>query len=394
MNGDSKNKKSLGPRVLTRFLVTGAILVGFSGCLSPPPIDRETAEDRMREAFEKRVRREDEASQASMLVYSEPLGIDLLVRADPSAPDAFHVASVGKLFTATLVGMLVDEGALSLDEPVAPLLPAGTLDGLFVAGGVDYQDVITPRHLLSHTSGVNDYFEAPGADGRSVAEIMAEEPDRSWTPRELLDVTRDGQIAVAPPGEAFLYSDTGYIILGLLIEETTGRVFHEVLLERIFRPLGMTRSWMPGRSRPIEGDTAMRSAYIRGVDVGAAPAVTADWAGGGVASTDRDLLRFARALAEGDLVSPETLQELQAFDHTFRRGIHYGAGIMEYHFREFFFLLSGYPNMVGHMGILGTQLFREPERDLYVIASFGSDAAAEASVRLVIDLVGIALRVE
>jgi D-alanyl-D-alanine carboxypeptidase len=379
---------------LLAIIVSGVTALGFTGCLSPSMIDRETAMEEMRAAFEKRAGEDEETLQASVLVYSEELGIDLLLRADPAAPDAFHVASVGKLLTATLVGMLIDEGIFALDQPVAPFLPPGTMDELFVVDEVDQQEAVTVRQLLSHTSGVNDYFGAPGADGRSVAEIMAEEPHRAWTPRELLDFTRNGQRAVAAPGDSYLYSDTGYILLGLLVEETTGRPFHEVLLERIFRPLGMTRSWMPGRSVPIEGGTAIRSAYIGGVDVSDAPAVTADWAGGGVASTEQDLLRFARALNEGALVTPETRAEMQVFDQRFMRGIYYGAGFMEYHFGEFFFLLRGYPRLVGHMGILGTQLFWDPRRDLYLVASFGSDDATDTSVRLLIDLLGIVLRVE
>lgn len=380
-------------RLLT-ILVSGVAALGFTGCLPPSMIDRETAVEEMRAAFEKRAGNDDETMQASVLVYSEELGIDLLLRADPAAPDAFHVASVGKMFTATLVGILIDEGTLALDRPVAPFLPPGTMDGLFVVDDVDHQGEVTVRQLLSHTSGINDYFGAPGADGRSVAEIMAEEPQRAWTPRELLDFTRTGPGAVDAPGNSYLYSDTGYILLGLLVEETTGQPFHEVLLEQIFRPLGMTRSWMPGRSVPLEGGTTMRSAYIGGVDMSNAPAVTADWAGGGVASTEQDLLRFARALNEGALVTSETLAEMQVFDHRFMRGIYYGAGFMEYHFGEFFFLLRGYPRMVGHMGILGTQLFWDPRRNLYLVASFGSDDATDTSVRLLIDLLGIVLRVE
>jgi D-alanyl-D-alanine carboxypeptidase len=85
---------------------------------------------------------------------------------------------------------------------------------------------------------------------------------------------------------------------------------------------------------------------------------------------------------------------MQVFDQRFMRGIYCGAGSMEYHFGEFFFLLRGYPRLVGHMGILGTQLFWDPRRDLYLFASFGSDDATDTSVRLLIDLLGIVLRVE
>lgn len=376
-------------------LFVGALVLSslaLSACATTGRLGAEELEVRLKKAIVAAGSAPDR-SEASILVYSPKLGLDILARAADGGREAFHVASVGKLFTAVLVGRLIDRGRLDFETRVAGLLPPGTLDGLFVVDGVDRQAEVTVDQLLAHRSGIADYFSDPASGGETVFDLMTREPDRTWTPAQLLDFVRTRQRAVAPPGESFHYSDSGYVVLGLVVEALEGRPFHEVLSEELFVPLGMEDSWMPGRSLPASGGpTAIRPAYIQGVEVSAFPSISADWAGGGVASTERDLLRFQLALRSGALLSDRTLARLETFDGEFLKGIRYGRGIMEYRFGDFFFLLGGYPDMVGHMGVLGTQLFYDPTDDLHIVVSLGTDAGEEASVRLLIEALGLALK--
>jgi len=165
----------------------------------------------------------------------------------------FHAASIGKVPTAVLVMQLVDGGTLTLDSRVTDLLPAGTLAGLYVVDGVDRAGEVTVGQLLAHTSGVADYFEGRTTTGPRLLDLVITEPDRFWEPADLLEFTRTRQRAVAPPGAKFAYSDTGYILLGLLLEHVTGRAFHDLLHERLFRPLGMADSYLMFRSEPDGG---------------------------------------------------------------------------------------------------------------------------------------------
>ncbi|MGM0385079.1 MAG: serine hydrolase domain-containing protein, partial [Actinomycetota bacterium] len=165
----------------------------------------------------------------------------------------FHGASIGKAATAVLVMQLVDDGVISLGSHATDLLPAGTLDGLYVVDGVDRASEVTVEQLLTHTSGVGDYFEGRTTAGPRVTELIIREPDRFWEPADLLEFTRTRQRPVGRPGERFSYSDTGYILLGLLLEHVTGRAFHDLLHERIFRPLGMADSYLMFRSEPDSG---------------------------------------------------------------------------------------------------------------------------------------------
>jgi D-alanyl-D-alanine carboxypeptidase len=174
----------------------------------------------------------------------------------------------------------------------------------------------------------------------------------------------------------------------------SGASYESFVHEQIFDRLEMQRSFFPGRTSPREGTTAIRPAHIHGADLSSSPSLTGDWAGGGVASTDGDLLRFSEALFGGQLVSPATLELFQSFEHVYRKGIHYGHGLMQYRFGEFLFLLQSYPKMIGHMGVLGTQLFYDRERDLHVVCSLGTDTGTANSVRLIITAIGLAMRVQ
>ncbi len=330
---------------------------------------------------------------ASVLVASPSRGLRARVRLDPSAPDTFHAASVGKLFTAALVGRALDAGALRLDDKVADLLPAPVLAGLFVVDGVDHSGQVTIHHLLSHTSGVADYFADPAGPAGGAAARAVAAPQRAWTPEDLLQLTRAEQRAVAPPGATFHYSDTGYLLLGRVLEQVHEAPFVSQVHDGIFGPLGMGRSFYPGRSAPAAGGQALRPAYVRRVDLSAAPAITVDEAGGGAATTEDDLLTFLDALFAGGLLRPETLAALGAPQHRFVRGLWCGAGLMRWRLGELSPALRRLPELEGHMGVLGVQAFRTRGDDVSVVVSMGSDDANPASARLMIAGLMGALRV-
>jgi len=292
----------------------------------------------------------------------------------------FHIASVGKVFTAVLVMQLVEEGVLSLETPAVGVLPAGALDGLVAPSRVS---TVTVGDLLAHEAGAADYFEGPVTSGPSFLKLVVDEPDRLWEPADLLEFSRTRQ---RPVGPGFMYSDTGYILLGVMLEHVTGRQFHELLHERILEPVGMTRSWMPWRSAPAAGDTTIAPFTLGKVEVSTFRSVSCDWAGGGIASTLEDLTLFNRALHGGLLVSGESLARLTAVRNKFRAGIHYGMGMMELRFEELFFLLRGMPRPVGHIGILGTHLFYDAVNDAHIVMNFGGTSEMVRSFRTLIQI--------
>lgn len=293
----------------------------------------------------------------------------------------FHGASIGKTATAVLVMRLVDDGAIALTDRAADHLPAGTLDGLYAVDGVNRADEVTVEHLLTHTSGVADYFEGRTTTGPQVAELLVTEPDRFWEPADLLEFTRTRQTPVAPPGARFEYSDTGYILLGLLLEHVTGRAFHELLREWIFRPLGMRDSYLMFRSEPDGEARPIAPFHLGRVEVSGFTSLTCDWAGGGIVSTLDDLALLSAGLHGGELISDASLAEMTRMRHRFRYGMHYGAGLMEVRFEEFFPLLRGLPRPVGHIGVLATHMFFDPVNRAHIVMNFGSTREMARSFR-------------
>ncbi len=305
----------------------------------------------------------------------------------------FHVASVGKLFTSVTVMLLQEQGRLSIDDKAADILGSDMLKGLFMYKDKDYSADVTVRQLLNHTSGIADYFEDPVESGVSMKDLIVNEPDRFYTPNDLLDFTRYHQKAVGFPGRKMHYSDSGYILLGLIIEKVSGRPFHENLHGLIFDPLNMNDSYLMFYSEAANGPAPINEIWLEGSEIHDDKSLSIDWSGGGIISTLSDLSIFIKALNSGNLINKESLSLMKNFDNRWIQGIHYGLGIMEYHFTEYMPTLRGFPKMVGHMGVLGTQMFIDPDTGLTIICSFGSTDAPGMSVRALIQVLSIIRRI-
>ena len=232
-------------------------------------------------------------------VHSGKLGWDYTFPGDSSG-QPYHVASIGKLFTASLVMMLAERGAFTTRDPIHPFFSSAELERLFVFQGADYARQVTIEQLLGHTSGLADYFEGGVTGGRSFLDEVLANPQAHWTPQALLDFTREKQAAVGAPGQVFNYSDTGYILLGLLIEKVSGKAFHENLRDEFFVPLEMDNSYLMFYSKPTRTPTkALEEIWFNGVEISGFESLSCDWAGGGIVSTTQDLLKFSPRPAGG-----------------------------------------------------------------------------------------------
>jgi D-alanyl-D-alanine carboxypeptidase len=129
-----------------------------------------------------------------------------------------YVASVTKIYIATAIMKLSEAKALALDGPMARYLPADLIKGLDVYQGKDYSNAVTIRELVSMTSGLPDYYEEKGADGKSMFDLFVQHPEKTWTVDELIGRARDALHPHFVPGTAVYYSDTNYLLLGKIIE--------------------------------------------------------------------------------------------------------------------------------------------------------------------------------
>ena len=379
-----------------------AIVIVFGGLmfLSSRPITKSQAIVAIEDIAKSKIGKKH-ITQSIVYINSGKYGIDehfafgelngVAIEAD----QPFHVASVGKAFTATLIGLLIDQGKISLDDKISAYLDAETLDRLFVYENTDYSDQVTIGQLLNHTSGVADYFDDKAIDSKSITELVVANPETFWTPNDLLDFSRHYQMAVGIPGEKYHYSDTGYILLGLIIENVSGMAFHEMLHQMIFEPLKMDDSYLMFYSEPKNEKRPIADIWLGGTNVKDYQSLSIDWAGGGIISTADDLATFVRSLNNDEIVSESTLSRMYQFDdYKFMTGIHYGYGFMEYHFEEFMPTLSSLPNFTGHMGILGTQMFYDKTTDTVYISSCGSTDAPSTSVQDMIKIISMLQRIK
>lgn len=203
----------------------------------------------------------------------------------------FRLGSITKQFTSAAIMILVEQGKLALDDPLTKFLP-------------DYPEVgksVTVEHLLTHTSGIVSYTGIPGYMQTEIIKVRNVD--------EMVAVFKDLPIEFAP-GEQFAYNNSGYVLLGAIIEKVSGLSYEEFIQQKIFDPLGMTRSYYDNHARIIPDRV---SGY------GGAPgeyrnarylSMTQPYAAGSLLSTVEDLLRWNTALFGGELISQASLKKM------------------------------------------------------------------------------------
>ncbi len=253
---------------------------------------------------------------------------DLETQRELTDVDQFRIYSVTKAVTAIVSLQLAEEGALSLDDTAADLLPAS------VVSGVPNAELMTVRQLLSHSSGAADYLDTvrPGEELPAfVGELFAQAQSGSWhwySPQELIDFSSQFD-PTFPPGESVAYSNTGYVMLGLIIEATTGNNLDDEMKARVFEPLGLSATYLETKNSPND--------YVTGYHVvgdGPLASLTGSnasfaWAAGGVISNIHDFGRLADAIFEGELLTPESHDEMLTFTPGTKEGVAYGMGIYQ-----------------------------------------------------------------
>ena len=229
--------------------------------------------------------------------------------------DRFRAGSITKSFVATVALQLVGEGRLSLSDSVDRWLP----------GILPYGDDITVRQLLNLTSGV------PDNQGPVEAEFLKGNMTRSWSPRELVALVADKKPDFAP-GTSWAYSNTNYMLAGLIIERVTGNRLGQELERRIFTRLHLRGTSFPQNTSTIAGSHSDGHAFVDGKVLEVTvlnPSGT--WAAGNLVSTATDVAHFWRALLGGELLAP---RQLAAMKRTvpIHKGVDlgYGLGIFEW----------------------------------------------------------------
>lgn len=307
--------------VVVTLTVAGLTGAAVSGAVASPPGDpalqRSLDALVQQEKFPAALATVSRAGRTTTLVAgSARLGQQVPVPRDGRV----RAGSNTKTFTAVVVLQLVAEGAVELDAPIERYLP-----GLVRGEGVD-AGAITVRQLLQHTSGLPNYTEYLGLDD------FTKIRHRFFQPHDLLAAAL-AHPAKFPPGTRWEYSNTNYLLAGLLVERVTGRPVQEQITERVIRKAGLRDTYWP---QP--GDQTIQGPHPLGYAIGGAAAgdvvdateMDPSWGGaaGQLISTPGDLARFDRALLDGKLLPPPQLAEMRkTVDAPLLPGWRYGLGL-------------------------------------------------------------------
>jgi D-alanyl-D-alanine carboxypeptidase len=247
-----------------------------------------------------------------------------------NANQPYHTASIAKTFTAMMIAKLVEEGKLQYQDGLNKYLQDDLMKNLHIYKGRDYSHEITIQQLISNTSGLGDFYEDKPKQGKHFLDIMLDEPSRYWSAKETIEWTKQHISPRFKPGEKVHYTNTGFNLLGLIIEEVTGKPYHEVLHEMIFQPFEMKHTYLSQYSKSAEQNpypVAKLNMKNKDIKVEDYRSFSSIYAGGQTVSTSEDLLTFMKALVGYQVVQKDTLEGMKQWQKMWI-GVDYGYGLM------------------------------------------------------------------
>jgi D-alanyl-D-alanine carboxypeptidase len=298
-----------------------------------------------------------------------------------TAANSFYTASIGKTFTATAIALLKEKGKLNFGDKISNYLPDSLIKNLHVFEGKNYSEEITVSQLLQHTSGLPDYFEDETNDGSpNVMELIFIDTAKFWKPAETIAFAKEKMQPLFAPGTDYHYTDTEYVLLGLILENISKMSLSDFFQKHFFEPFEMQHTYMNLRSEPISETGKISELYAGDFEAGTMTSLSADWAGGGLVSTTGDLIKFQHALFSGKIVSEQTLETMQNWVPE-SHGMEYGFGLRKIEFKKLFPVLPDL-TIVGHSGSTGSFMYYCPELDVYLAGTLNQTDEVKNSLEL------------
>lgn len=281
------------------------------------------------------------------------------------ATTPLRIASITKTFVAAAILRLHEQGSLNINQPISTLI-AEDHNELLRADGYD-TDAITVRHLLMHASGLNDHFGS-----EEFRQMVLEQPQKIWTRTEQLSVMAAATEPIGQPGEQFHYSDTGYLLLGEIVERTTRQSLADSVRQlNRFEDLQFNSLRWEGE-RPLHPVPARAHQWLSGIDTYEIDGSVDAFGGGGLIGNIIDVARYYDALMNGHIFAePETLQMMwEAPMHP--ENSPYRMGVFT---RE----IDGFV-AYSHGGFWGLQAVSVPDLDLSIVGAT-LDQSGSAALR-------------
>jgi CubicO group peptidase (beta-lactamase class C family) len=294
----------------------------------------------------------------------------------------YFIASTTKLLTTAIILKLRAEGKLSLDDKISKYIDKSILSGLHIYKGKDYSQELTIKHLLSHTSGLPDYFQGKGTSGISLENEITEGNDQFWTFEQAIERTKKIIPLFAPgtKGKAN-YSDANFQLLGKIIETITHKSYSENCKEFIIQPLGLTKSYLYQDST----DKTPKTLYYKSNELNIPKAMTSFGADGGMVSTSTDMLIFIEAFFTGKLFPSTYIDELQEWNNIFFP-MKSGIGIHLFKLPWLFNPTGAVPYFIGHSGLSGALAYYSPKENVFIVGTVNQVAHPDISFKTMIKL--------
>lgn len=301
--------------------------------------------------------------------------------------DTYAIASITKMFTASIIMQLVDEGRLHPADRVVDLLPDLDLAGLHRHDGVDSTDQLELHHLVHQTSGLADYFAG------GVQEDLIRGRDRRYTVEDVIGIARSAEAEFRPGdrgGRRSFYSDTNYQLLTAIIEATSGSSYGQAVHDRIVEPLDLTDTHLstgdvdPHRPVPLplrHKDQVLTLPKTLASELGA----------GGLVSSLDDQITFLRAYHAGRLFDAGHHGTMRQWNRIFFP-IDYGYGVMRFRLPRWMTLWRASPELIGHSGASGSFAFSDPASRLHIVGTFNQFDKPARPFRLMTRIVDLVTR--
>jgi len=274
----------------------------------------------------------------------------------------YPIASITKMFTGAVIMKLREEGRIALDDRISLYLGKNYLERIHLFEGMDYSGEITIRQLLSHTSGLPDYFTERRGKEASYEDIRKER-DMQYDIEKILGDTRELKPHFKPGSkDKAWYADTNYQLLGVIIEKVTGKPLEKVYNEYIFMPLKLKHTYLHRNDM----NAKMAPFYYKGKPQMRPHFVASEWSTGGVVSTAPEMMIFVRAYFNGKLFPKEYLSEMKNWKSIQFFPVQYGTNLMRIN-------MPGMPagELIGHSGSTGTVAYYCPKKDVFITGATG-----------------------
>ena len=269
---------------------------------------------------------------------------------------SFRIASVTKTFVASTILRLSEDNKLSLSDPVAMYISADHSD-ILTKGGYDVNK-ITIRHLLTHSSGLFDHAQTD-----QFMKTIFSEPQHVWTRTEQLQKATEWGLPIGQPGERFRYADTGYILLGEIIENITGKTMNDAVREELgMKKFGLKNTYIEG-FRHVKRENRIHQ-YFSGIDTYNFNPSLDLYGGGGFLSTSRDLAVYFQNLFNNNVYRNESTLDTMLLPVRYNE-----KPSMDYRKGMYMININGM-DVYTHTGFWGTQVVYIPSMNTSIAVNY------------------------